>query len=135
MAFTRQETFNIVARHLLTQNAKSYDVIVGGVCMYRDSNGLKCAAGCLIPDDRYDPSFEGCTIAKFEFDARRQKGALIEIFPVGRLMVKLGHDLRLVRALQDVHDSFSEKDWPDALRKAASEFGLNTSVVNEFAPA
>lgn len=28
-------------------------------CLYRHPDGLKCAAGCLIPDKYYDESMEG----------------------------------------------------------------------------
>lgn len=30
-----------------------------GTCLYRTDDGRKCALGCLIPDDLYDPAFEG----------------------------------------------------------------------------
>ena len=29
------------------------------VCMYRGAEGCRCAIGWLIPDESYDPSFEG----------------------------------------------------------------------------
>lgn len=32
------------------------------LCKYRSSGGLRCAAGHLIPDDKYDPRFEGVSI-------------------------------------------------------------------------
>ena len=54
---TEQEVFDIVAKHLLTQNARSRNLL--GVCLYRSSNGQKCAAGCLIPDKIIVSNFEG----------------------------------------------------------------------------
>lgn len=30
-------------------------------CQYRTEAGLMCAAGCLIPDEKYDPAMEGLT--------------------------------------------------------------------------
>jgi len=30
-----------------------------GGCVYRGENGMKCAAGILIPDDQYNPKMEG----------------------------------------------------------------------------
>ena len=53
---TAQEVFDQVATHLLTQNERSLD---GASCSYRNCDGLKCAAGCLISDDEYDNQMEG----------------------------------------------------------------------------
>lgn len=52
---TLQEVFNIVSKHLLDQGQKSIEF---GMCQYRGSNGMKCAAGALIPDNEYNSSFE-----------------------------------------------------------------------------
>lgn len=58
---SKQELFDTVARHLLTQRRQSK--VVGGQCRYRweDPWGrvLRCAIGCLIPDEAYKPSYEG----------------------------------------------------------------------------
>lgn len=35
-----------------------YDVSSAS-CVYRTEDGRKCAVGCLIPDTKYDPRFEG----------------------------------------------------------------------------
>lgn len=52
---TLQELFNIVSLHLLNQGQKSAHETL---CMYRGPNGMKCAAGVLIPDNEYNPSME-----------------------------------------------------------------------------
>lgn len=52
---TLQEVFDIVSKHLLTQGQKSVEL---SMCQYRNSEGLKCAAGALIPDDQYEERFE-----------------------------------------------------------------------------
>lgn len=49
---TNEEIFEKVRTHLLTQNAKS---MIDGICLYRGPNGLKCAVGCLIEDEHFDP--------------------------------------------------------------------------------
>ena len=54
---TSQEVFDVVAKHLLTQNAKSMDDPWDEMCAYRGENGRRCAVGALIPDDLY--SFMG----------------------------------------------------------------------------
>lgn len=58
---TKQQIFDQVVDHLLTQKVQSmgeYDT-----CKYRmtldDGKVLKCAVGCLIPDDKYHPNMEG----------------------------------------------------------------------------
>lgn len=61
---TKQELFNKVVTHLLTQKQPARktgrdNVRPGVKCMYRNADGLKCAVGCLIPDDRYDKNYEG----------------------------------------------------------------------------
>jgi hypothetical protein len=56
---TDQEVFDQVANHLLTQNKRSVSATDNTLCVYRSPDGLKCAAGCLIADDEYDPRMEG----------------------------------------------------------------------------
>jgi len=53
---TLQEVFDIVSTHLLKQGRKS--VNISNRCVYRNENGMKCAAGALIPDDEYKPELE-----------------------------------------------------------------------------
>lgn len=52
------DLFGQVARHLLTQKAKAKSP--GGGCRYLDDAGLRCAVGCLIRPDVYNPTIEGC---------------------------------------------------------------------------
>jgi hypothetical protein len=119
---TKQETFDIVARHLLTQNAKAWGQYTCSVgeptngCVYRDADGRKCAAGCLIPDDVYSPSLEG-ELA----DGRVMRAILIDH----------GHEPGFVRALQFVHDDYVTDDWPHRLRHTADLHGLSAAVVDE----
>lgn len=53
---TTKEVFEYIKHHLLTQMKRCVDD--KGDCLYRDKEGLKCAAGCLIPDNMYDPNLE-----------------------------------------------------------------------------
>jgi len=60
---TLQEVFDIVSKHLLAQGKASVDHNSDKTtpfCMYRNPDGLKCAAGALIPDDKYNTIYEGC---------------------------------------------------------------------------
>ena len=112
---TNQEAFDRVARHLLTQRARSMDS-AGMACAYRGANGLKCAIGCLIPDARYRPSFEERTVGEPEILAAAGLTASQE---------------RLAEALQRVHDIWEPDAWSHRLTRLAGEFGLDPAIVQE----
>ena len=115
---TKQEIFDRVSRHLLTQQCKSrtpeWDFKLGRYrCLYRGPNGTSCAVGCLIPDDQYDPTIEHQGVASTEVQAR--------------LPFKADPDTNyLLLSLQQVHDYQPFWAWPDALRAVASWYGLTT---------
>lgn len=109
---THQETFDIVVNPLRKQGCRSLN---NQCCVYKGSDGTKCAAGCLIPDRLYDPVYEGATILDKNDKARL----------VGRIIEEQGHDLLLVRRLQRVHDLYSPVDqWEREFVIVAEEFGL-----------
>lgn len=54
---TKAEVFYFVIDHLRKQGVQARNE--AGSCRYRTPEGLKCAAGCLIPDDQYNSEFEG----------------------------------------------------------------------------
>lgn len=119
-AVPKQQTFDFVARHLLTQNTPAS---IRGSCQYRLPDGRTCAAGCLIPQDQYSVHFEGNSI----FDNGHLSLA-------GLAIQNLGHDIELVRSLQICHDSYVARDWPVVLRKIAREHSLLPAVVDELRP-
>jgi len=103
---TKQETFNVVAKHLKKQGVRSN---YRGRCLYRGPNGLKCAAGVLIPDNYYEDRLEGSTASTLL---------------VGSIIKGLGHDVELVIMLQTVHDLCEPNDWDRELATVASYHGL-----------
>ena len=109
---TKQETFDTVVAHLRRQGQKSEfgfgNKNIG--CAYRGENGLVCAAGCLIPDALYSPKLEGTAVA--------------EDSEPGELIISLGHNVQLVRDLQDVHDKYPVDGWEGELSAVAHEHGL-----------
>lgn len=109
---TKQETFDTVVAHLRKQGAKAERIGLRNLpeCVYRAEGGLMCAAGCLIPDDKYDPAFERRRVAH---DTN-----------VGEMIETLGHDRDLVAELQDVHDRSPVEVWEEALEQVAELFGL-----------
>lgn len=108
--FTKQETFDIVAKHLLTQNeqaramvANSTMVMIEG-CAYRGKNGTKCAAGCLIPDELYSPKIEG------KCSTHSDVKELLK-----------DHNTMLVSSLQNIHDTYSVESWKKKLQQLAAD--------------
>ncbi len=110
---TEQEVFDIVSGHLITQNKRSSDN--EGYCNYRNPDGLKCAAGVLIPDEYYDFSLEGYSwsdlLAKDE--------------------VPSDHSI-IISMLQLIHDDTEPTEWKQELRSLAKRFSLNTTVLDEL---
>lgn len=119
---TKQETFDTVAKHLLKQGREATNE--EGECKYLTKDGLMCAAGCLIPRDKYKESFEGHIIGEYydgEFD-----------FSPAELLKSLGHDISLVIELQWVHDCKPLSHWPTNLVSLAKEHGLSHKVVDDY---
>lgn len=114
---TQQETFEIVSRHLLTQNERSYLAPPSDVCAYRSPDGLKCAVGVLIPDEDYDERLE-------------RTSALSDIMQP--LLRRLGHDIALCVSLQGIHDKVYVGDWRKALIALGEEFELDTAFLNSI---
>lgn len=101
---TKQQVFNQIAKHLLTQGKKSID---GMDCRYRNREGLKCAAGCLIADDEYSEKFEG--------------GSWVAI--VNDYLLPQAHK-NLIFSLQYIHDMKPSSDWNSELTKIANRNNL-----------
>lgn len=102
---TKQEIFDQVANHLLTQMQKSENI--GRKCMYRNYSGLKCAAGCLIADDEYNPEFEKYTwnsLADWEY------------VPDSEYV--------LIQRLQDIHEEKNPKNWKKCLKNLCDYYFL-----------
>lgn len=113
---TRQEIFDIVARHLLTQKEKSTNTI-GSFCMYRGIRGLKCAIGALIPDEKYSPAFESCMVE--EPEVCEAAGISYE-------------DVSFARGIQCVHDLCEPAYWFTELLRFAHRYSLSADVLKDF---
>lgn len=106
---TAQEVFNKVAYHLINQDKKAKE---GVGCVYRTSEGLKCAAGCLIPDEEYNPCFE------------RSRAIILENKYGLFTRLGLNEHMDLINYLQTIHDLSKVVNWKSQLRKLAKEFNL-----------
>jgi hypothetical protein len=47
------------------------------------------------------------------------------------LFISLGHDVRLARDLQLIHDRVDVSQWTQSLQKVATAHQLNSEVLNE----
>lgn len=101
-----QEVLDKVANHLLTQMEVSADEFG---CKYRGPNGLKCAIGCLIPDEKYIPAMEGLS----------SNHVIIQ----GNLSNFLG-DIKLLKKLQFIHDQHEPVEWRSLLETLANDYNL-----------
>lgn len=102
------EVFNIVEKHLLEQNEKSYLCDdEDRSCAYRSERGLKCAVGCLFTDEAYDPAIEGKGILHDE----RVQAVLEESLGFCPWPELLG----LLDDLQGIHDNLNVEEWGQAL--------------------
>ncbi len=111
-----QETFDTVVAHLRNQNSKAEYIDDNGdkACKYLMDDGRTCAAGCLIKPEDYNPTFEG--------DSIQSCGG--QPTPVGFLIHKYGHDLKLVKRLQYCHDGYKVNQWEGQFQAIAKDFGL-----------
>lgn len=122
----RQELFNAVAKHLLTQKQKSEGKFINPSgehtygCAYRGLNGLKCAVGGVIPDEMYKPEMEG-----------RAVNTLFIYFKCVREYLGADNE-EMLSELQWLHDSWVPKLWPRKLRGLAAQFALSPQVIDEL---
>lgn len=91
--------FEAIATKLFEQGVPSANIL--GTCKYRGPNGLVCAYGVLIPDDKYDPKMDN--------------GMSIEDIVEEWLPEHAPH-IPLFQALQHVHDynvgeAYRSGDW------------------------
>lgn len=132
MGLTKQETFDKVAKHLLTQMEQSKSWIAAKVhaetpaCAYRGNGGLMCAVGCLIPDEIYREGMEGKVAYSvfYDFDEVRTlfdyRDARVTDFT------------RLISSLQNIHDCSEPHEWKGKLCDLAFKDGLDHSVLDQF---
>lgn len=119
----KQQIFDTVATHLLKQGKPALSA--EGYCRYRTDDGLKCAVGVLIPDDKYDPKIEGYPVG----DAG-DVGAMV------RQALPFSTNPNLINFLADLqfyHDNVLRTGlvkWKTAMRTMAHHEGLNTEALD-----
>jgi hypothetical protein len=126
---TDQQIFDRVAKHLLKQGRRAqYDNDSPFFCAYLNTDGLRCAVGCLFKDD------EGTNKAAIVLGGSAKRN-----FADGQLQRFLDFDLAaeqidLLSALQVIHDRCPLADWKGELRKLSKSYQLSDAVLDEVAP-
>jgi len=120
----KQEVFDKVARHLLEQGEPCLDRDgrFQTICKYRNSAGQKCAVGCLITNEAYDPDIEGRGVQTPEVCAALVKSG-IDVFTVEDRFIQSG--MNMLRELQNMHDNCSSYDWKNQLMRIAALHDVN----------
>lgn len=126
----KQQIFNTVAQNLLIQNECSWN---GEICLYRGPNGLKCAAGVLIPDELYQPEMEGHDFCEFNGPEIGRQALLEAPKPElwNDVIALVGADnIGLIKKLQKIHDQNQPEEWTQLLNELAEAERLDKSVLN-----
>jgi len=108
-----QQIYDTVSAHMLKQRKKA--IITSGkgqICVYRTASGLKCAAGCLVPDDIYNEAME-------EMMWRH----IVRDYPLPDHL-KQHEAIELVLRLQRLHDKTEPEEWELGLREIAKQWDL-----------
>ncbi len=130
----KQEVFDKVASHLLTQKRLSVNKNNSAICRYKTKKGLKCAIGCLIPDELYDPDIEGRTVNMIISSGEpsektlKLKSILYQVLG-GTLLLE---DYLFLIELQQIHDFIQPSKWKSRLIEFAESHSLqiNASELN-----
>lgn len=109
---TNQQAYKAVCEHLMKQGCYAEDSDAN--CVFRNSYGLKCAIGAIIPDSEYRSGMEGNADVEDLLD------------PASEWFVPslCGLDLILLHNLQRVHDCIKVEDWPRFLRAEGNKCGF-----------
>ncbi len=96
-----REMVEFVFDKLIEQGKRS---VRDGLCVYRFDDGCRCAAGWLIPDNKYSPDLEQCVcweddMANFD-EAHKERAR-----KVVKILEEQGYNPYSVRYLQKIHDN------------------------------
>lgn len=111
---TRQEAFDIIVRHLLTQRCRATR---NGDCRYRGDNGTKDAVGALISDKQYE--------------VMMRTGLEWSLVPTAELIGMSSVDRYFLRDVQVVHDGVPVQHWDERLREIAKHYNLTYPEVSD----
>lgn len=114
---TEQEKFDIIADGLLKQNKRCTRF---GHCVLINEANERCSLGFLLPKDW---TYEN-------WPAKRLDDVEDYFTSIGAVFTDASDILE--GALLTVHNYHEPAEWPEALKKVATRFELNASVVDNF---
>lgn len=106
MTMTMKQIYTKVSKHLLKQGQRSEEgtATIGNNCQYRTGEGLMCAVGCLIPDDKYYSYLEGLDV---------NQGMVLDTLRdvIGTRWSSSWRKIDLLERLQFIHDQVPVENW------------------------
>lgn len=112
---TAREVFGIVKEHLLAQNEIAAIAGKQRQCVFRTDSGLKCAIGCLIPDEKYHVDLE----TFYDLYVFNPLTSILE--SEGIFTVKDWAMCHMLTDLRDIHDNVSVFFWKTELDSLEKE--------------
>jgi len=113
-----REVFERVRTHLLRQGRRARTFHGDGNCRYRtwaeDGSVLMCAAGCLIAEAAYDESLEGRNVGNPDVNRALVESGVLDPAEAS-VTAERSPRLRMLRALQEVHDRIEVSRWESVL--------------------
>lgn len=118
----KQKIFTKIKNHLLKQNS---DCLSDDFkCRYRIGN-KKCAIGCLIPNNLYKHQIEDASIDDIINFSENVRARTLRKVLSKSLKSELTYDeLKFLRSLQEIHDSFRISEWKSQLKRFAEDYSL-----------
>lgn len=105
METSKQKIFDTVWNGLKSQNFKQS--MRYGTCVYRGENGLKCAAGWLLPDEEWIETRNEETIDNYPWFTKNFKNS----------------QFQLIQELQEAHDALRSDD-PEYMKERLTSVAI-----------
>ena len=121
MIQSKQDAYDAIVEYFSQPGSQFGMAADKKVCRYRTEAGQKCAVGCLIPDELYDPEWEGSRVWMVYY---RMRAAVVfgDVHDMGAFLEEC----------QDCHDSAAMEcrtmdDFLRDLKGVAEEHGLTVA--------
>lgn len=134
----RQKLFDLVSEKLIAQGRGSFTIVDSNrvSCAYRNTDGLKCAIGHLIPDELYDPKMENGTAFSVLNNFPKLKNYIFSEFKSDAFLHNTIQEIEFLDDLQLVHDSSCSVDTPiwdmTEFKKSLTTFANKYSLTTNF---
>lgn len=134
-SLTTQEAYERIRTYFTRPDAVLARNPMSGTCYYRDSEGNKCAVGCLIPDELYDKQLSENVTLGSKIEGKNMNAAIEAHEELRDLLNGLSPEGRKKRAFlaeaQGHHDSTSTNSVEEFIVKldaTAIAYGLTVPI-------